>query len=393
MKRILPKLAFIPFVLAIVFASKFMWARIWEPAPTPTEEMAAATPVAMESSQIQVALLLDVSGSMQGLLEQAKAQLWNIVNELAVAQQGGQQPDLQIALYTYGNANSYEDHSYAIQLTPFTEDLDRISEELFSLSTTGSNEYCGQVIQKSLNELAWADGEGDLRIVFIAGNEPFTQGPVNFQQACQDAKSRDIVINTIFCGEAMTGINGMWQQGALLAGGEFMSIDHNQQTVHVATPYDQQLSQLNQQLNETYIPYGNQGAVCKQRQVAEDSKAASLHSGNAAKRAISKGSRLYKNAHWDLVDACDDKAFDWEKVQTETLPDSLQQMNAAERKAAIMKAKAKRMQVQAEIKALSAQRKAYVAEQERKESGGQSLDSVMLKAVKLQAEKKAYEFK
>ena len=32
---------------------------------------------------IQMAILLDTSGSMDGLIEQAKAQLWKIVNELA----------------------------------------------------------------------------------------------------------------------------------------------------------------------------------------------------------------------------------------------------------------------------------------------------------------------
>jgi uncharacterized protein with von Willebrand factor type A (vWA) domain len=37
------------------------------------------------TAKIQVALLLDTSGSMDGLLEQAKSQLWKMVNELATS--------------------------------------------------------------------------------------------------------------------------------------------------------------------------------------------------------------------------------------------------------------------------------------------------------------------
>ena len=37
------------------------------------------------NAKIQVAILLDVSGSMDGLIEQAKSQLWNMVNILGRA--------------------------------------------------------------------------------------------------------------------------------------------------------------------------------------------------------------------------------------------------------------------------------------------------------------------
>ena len=38
-----------------------------------------------DSPEIKVALLLDTSNSMDGLIDQAKAQLWQIVNELSYA--------------------------------------------------------------------------------------------------------------------------------------------------------------------------------------------------------------------------------------------------------------------------------------------------------------------
>ena len=56
-----------------------------------------------EKSSIKVALILDTSNSMDGLIDQAKSQLWSVVNELAKARCDGQIPDLEIALYEYGN--------------------------------------------------------------------------------------------------------------------------------------------------------------------------------------------------------------------------------------------------------------------------------------------------
>ena len=49
--------------------------------------------------KIKIALLLDTSNSMDGLISQAKTQLWRIVNELALAKCDNEKPDLEIALY------------------------------------------------------------------------------------------------------------------------------------------------------------------------------------------------------------------------------------------------------------------------------------------------------
>jgi len=103
---------------------------------------------------IMIALLLDTSNSMDGLIDQAKSQLWKIVNEVAAAKsEDGKQPNIKIALYEYGNdgLSSYE--GYIRQVSALTEDLDVISEKLFSLSTNGGNEFCGQVIKNCLESI------------------------------------------------------------------------------------------------------------------------------------------------------------------------------------------------------------------------------------------------
>lgn len=68
-------------------------------------QMASAktTPIAVdENTKIQVALLLDTSNSMDGLIEQAKSRLWNIVNTLTTLKYSGKTPTIEIALYNMG---------------------------------------------------------------------------------------------------------------------------------------------------------------------------------------------------------------------------------------------------------------------------------------------------
>ena len=85
-----------------------------------------------------------------------------------------------------------------------------------------------------------------------------------------------------------------------------MSINHNQQTIHIASPYDDQILQLNIKLNKTYVYYGSQGNKKMEIQKNQDNNAANYSKENAVSRTVTKSSHLYKNSSWDLVDAEED---------------------------------------------------------------------------------------
>ena len=121
---------------------------------------------------IQMAVLLDTSGSMSGLIEQAKTQLWTIVNEFALAKRDGQVPMLQVGLYEYGKSSIPAKEGYIRMILPLTTDLDKVSEELFALKTNGGDEYCGKVIKSATESLAWSKSNDDMKMIVIAGNEP-----------------------------------------------------------------------------------------------------------------------------------------------------------------------------------------------------------------------------
>ncbi len=337
---------------------------------------------------IKIALLLDTSNSMDGLIDQAKAQLWEIINELSYAKCRNKSPNLQIALYEYGNDNLNQSGGFIRKILGFTDDLDDVSKELFSLTTNGGSEYCGTVIQASLENLDWGNNPDDLKMIFIAGNEPFTQGMVNYIDAASNAKEKDVIINTIFCGDYRQGVYSKWKDGAQLTYGDYMSINHNQKTVHIASPFDDLILQLNIKLNNTYIPYGKQGRRKIAMQNTQDSNAAGYSKSNAVSRTIAKGSHLYKNSSWDLVDAEAEVGFNYDDLKIEDLPENLKDKSMSEIKAFVKEKKREREQIQNKISDLNKKRREYIIINKDENSNG--FESAMIKALKKQAEKKNY---
>lgn len=346
-----------------------------------------------QKKKIKIALLLDTSNSMDGLINQAKSQLWKLVNELAAAKCDNEKPSLEIALYEYGNDGLPAAKGHIRQVSGFTSDLDLISEKLFSLTTNGGNEYCGQVINTSLNELDWKGDDGDLRIIFIAGNEPFTQGSVTPQTACANAKEKDVVINTIHCGSFEEGLSTGWKNGATCSGGEYMSIEHNRQTVYIDSPYDNELSTLNNKLNDTYVSYGTQGEMKKANQAAQDNNAGAYGAANKAERIASKTSSFYSNESWDLVDASKKKDFDVKKIKEDELPAQLKGKSAVEKEKYVAEKSAEREKIKSQIAELNKKRTQFIAEKQKNMStDDKSLDAAMMKAIKGQASKKKFVF-
>jgi hypothetical protein len=334
-------------------------------------------------------LLLDTSNSMDGLIDQAKSQLWKIVNELALAKcSDGTKPNIRIALYEYGNDGLPSSEGYIRQVSGLTTDLDLISEKLFALTTNGGNEFCGHVIRTSLNQLEWSASKADLKMVFIAGNEPFTQGRVPYQTACALAKEKGVVVNTIFCGAFHEGIGTSWKSGADLTGGTYMSIEQDRRTVYITTPYDDRIAAANERLNNTYIYYGRQGSKRKEMQSAQDKNAESYGLSNKVDRAVSKSTHAYKNSTWDLVDATEENSRAVAEASEEELPQEMKGMSVEQRKAYVDGKSRERKEIQAEIQTLNRKRQEYIASHTAEGEEETMLDGVMIKAIKEQAKSK-----
>jgi len=343
---------------------------------------------------VQIAILLDTSGSMEGLIEQAKSQLWKICNEFIKARQDGVAPEVQVALYEYGKSGLKAETGWIRQIQPLTQDLDKISEELFALRTNGGEEYCGWVIKCAVEELAWNPAADVYKAIFIAGNEPFTQGKVNYTESCKAAITKGIIVNTIHCGSEADGVNTKWKDGADLADGKYLLIDQNRAVVSIATPQDKEIAKLGVELNRTYLAYGVAGKASASRQVAQDANVATLAptSGAVVERSVAKASANYRNSAWDLVDAAKDKNFEVSKLKTEELPAAMQKMDSGERKAFIEKNAQERAELQTKINQLNREREKYVAQRMKEATGTNTLDAAMISAVREQSAKRNFKF-
>ncbi|KUJ55122.1 vWA domain-containing protein [Chryseobacterium aquaticum] len=347
-----------------------------------------------KDNKIQVALLLDTSNSMDGLIDQAKSRLWNIVNTLTTLKYNGQAPQVEIALYEYGN-DGLIDENYIRQVTPLTQDLDLVSEKLFALRTNGGSEYCGAVIRDASMNLNWDTNEKSMKLIYIAGNEAFNQGKINYQDVIAKAKSKNIYTNTIFCGSRDEGIQTFWQNGANIGDGKFFNIDSDRKVIYIETPYDIKISQYNSQLNDTYISYGSRGSEMKSKQALQDVNAESQSASNAVERAVSKSKKnAYKNDHWDLVDKVEkDKSY-ISSIREEELPSELKGKSKEEINKIVAQKSADRDKIQKEIEVLAKQRQAYIDAEMKKRgsSEGDDLGKAIEKSILELGKKNGYSF-
>ena len=343
--------------------------------------------IAADKPTIQIAILLDSSNSMDGLIDQTRSQLWKVVNALTDVRKDGQVPEFEVALYHYGNDSLPSHEGFNRQLTDFTPELDNVSEKLFEIDTNGGQEYSGWVIKSAVEQLNWDEDSDDFRVIFIAGNEPFDQGSVGWQEAIAQANAEDIIVNTIYCGSAESGERALWVAGADLASGANFNINQNRQIIVQESPYDDAIRELNTQLNSTYIPYGDDGIFGLTRQAQQDANAGA----EIVTRGSSKSSAYYRNASWDLVDAIEEEAVDLATLADDELPEELQGLTLEEKESYVAEVESERQEVQAKIRDLTDKREEYIRNLPVEEDRKDTLDYAMIQSLKEQLARKGFE--
>jgi len=393
---------------------------------TPVVELAdtAATP-----RDIDLALCLDTSGSMQGLIESAKQRLWALVNELALAEPT---PRLRVALLTYGSPGYGAESGWVRTAVALTDDLDMVSLKLFELSTSGGEEYVARVTRAASAELDWSTDPLALKMIVVAGNESAEQDmaggtpSATLEAACRSAIEQGIVVHSLYCAQAgrvqqrmnsaagaiqqvSTGATSAspatpaarpldaiaigWKRIATLADGAFAMIDQNRGVVVIESPFDDRLVALSTSLNATYIPYGNGAGWNLNNQIVQDVNAVGLNNEAAASRAQAKASKLYF-CSWDLIDSLIAERLTFEEIETESLPEDLRKLSSADLKARIDGQREARGKIQTDITAVSAEREAWLTTK-RTELGtdeSRAFDFPLRKAFRELAEARGFRF-
>ena len=351
---------------------------------------APAARAQVEGDPIDLVIVLDVSGTMRGLIDATRFNLWEIVNDLAEAEPT---PRLRVALVTYGNQRGSRYTGWVRMETDLTEDLDSVSERLFRLRSRGADEMVGRALKVALEDLDWSESEHALKLLFIAGNEPADQDPeFQFRWMSEAAADAGVFLSAVYCGRADAQGAETWKEMAELAEGRFTTIDHRAAAGVVETPFDADLAELGDLLNGTFVPLGRPGAEEKKSRIREDKHARSLGLAVAATRAQAKGSALYSSSS-DLVSRYESGELERFPVAERDLPRYLRRQEPEERLAVLAEMAELRRQILEQIADLSEQRRQFIAEQDTGNRGNsRSFGSVLRSTIRQKAEEFGYTF-
>jgi len=342
-----------------------------------------------EPRAVDVVICLDTSGSMEGLMDAARARVWDVVAELARMKPT---PELRVGLLTFGTEEGGPGAGWIVPHADLTDDLDAVYASLMGLTVQGGEEYVGRAIHTALDEMSWSTDWNALRILFVAGNESADQDVDNFdfRIEARAAQDRDIIINAMYAGNHEQAIVEHWPEVARRGQGAFSAIDPTIASIQIPTPYDESLLALNAHLNKTYVPYGPNGAAGLANQVAQDGNASRLGVQSCSSRIAAKGTSLYTNASWDLVDASLQETFEISSVAVHDLPESLQSMSSEELAAYVAQKRLEREAIQSEIQALSSKREGFIKNVRAQELASSDLGEAMKQAIREQAIKKGF---
>jgi len=326
---------------------------------------------------------------MGGLIEGAKAKIWAICNQIA----GGKPtPDLKVGLVAYRDKGD----DYVTKVFDLSDDLDAIHGHLKKFTAAGGGdtpEHVNQALYDAVNKIKWSTDKKTLRIIFLVGDAPphmdYTDD-VKYPDSCKKAVEKDILINSIQCGNDPECTKA-WKDIALKAEGSFAAIPQDGGVVAVATPFDEKLAKINTELARTTVAYGP--STTRAMTLAKVADAAALPKSEAAERAGFGGKESGTGGgavKGDLLKDLADKKVDLDKVKETDLPDELKKLKTTkERKEYLEKVEKRRKELQKEAVELDKKRSDYIAEEQKKKkgTGKDSFDNQVLVMLRKQARK------
>jgi hypothetical protein len=347
-------------------------------------------PTSTSAKHVDLVIALDTSSSMDGLIDAARAKLWDVVNVLSHARPA---PILRVGLISYGNDGYDARTGWVRKDAELTTNLDDVYEKLFALRTNGGSEYVARAVHDATSDMNWDQDQGSLKIIFVAGNEPANQDPqIPVERALGEARQRGIFVNAIYCGGDAAYEAAGWRQVASLGSGKYAAIDQNR-VVAINTPMDSELAKLSNELNKTYVGYGAVAKEKAHKQAAMDGLSGAAGAPVAASRAAAKASTLYRNDEWDLVDARAHGKKDVAHMQAGELPAPMQSMNEEQRTKYLDGKARERAELQKRIADLSQRRDQFISAERKKQAAGpKTFDDAVSSSVRTEAESAGFAF-
>ena len=224
------------------------------------------------------------------------------------------------------------------------------------------------------------------------------QDDVKYIRSCARAAQKDIVINTVQCGN-MPETGPIWREIAQRGKGEFFQVAQSGSAVLVDTPYDETIAGLSRTLDDTRLYYGDADHLSEmeaRRKTADDIYSAAAPAAVAKRPIFNSKAAGAKNfiGSQELVAALESGELDLAAVPRAEMPADLRGMIQSELRAHIEACGHERKQLQARIEGLAKKRQHFIEEKVRKEEdgGGESLDTKIYRCIQAQAAHKGIEY-
>jgi hypothetical protein len=316
---------------------------------------------------VEVAFVLDTTGSMGGLIEGAKRKIWSIATAIV---DSNPDADIRMGLVAYRDIGD----DYVTKTFDLTTDIQDLYAKLLELKARGGGDWpesVNEALDVAVNKLHWTEGSDARRIVFLVGDAPphmdYAQD-VKYPTTLAVAKQKGIIVNAVLAGDARD-TERVWRDIAQNGNGRFIPIPQDGgQVVIIETPYDADIIILQKQINGTVIPYGPRAfqkrTEDKTMQLSQVAAAAPAAASEMASY-LNKRSRLTSEAvtgDGDLVSDVAAGRQNLASIKDDELPDHLRTLKPEQRAAELDKQMKDRKALNEKLAGLVAKRDKYVAE-------------------------------
>jgi hypothetical protein len=342
---------------------------------------AAADPSEMDAKRltkpiVEVAFVLDTTGSMGPLIEGAKRKIWSIATAIADTNPNA---EIRMGLVAYRDIGD----EYVTKTFNLTTDIQDLYANLLELKARGGGDWpesVNEALEVGVTKLAWTQGPEIRRIMFLVGDAPphmdYKQD-TKYPDVIRTARDRGIVVNAVQAGGARD-TERVWREIAQRGDGRYIPIPQDGgQILVIETPWDIEIIELQGRINGTVIPYGPRAQRSSIEQKTAQAAAAPRSVASEMAGYLSKsGGRTGEavTGRGDLVGDVTSGRQKLDSVKDEDLPDNLRALKPVQRQAEIDKNAAERKALSARMADLVQKRDAYV-EQQRKNAPARPADS------------------
>jgi hypothetical protein len=337
-----------------------------------TTTNAAAKPV------VEVAFVLDTTGSMGPLIEGAKRKIWSIATAIIDC---SPEAEIRMGLVAYRDIGDI----YVTKTFDLTTDIQGLYADLLKLRAQGGGDWpesVNEALWVATTKLSWSYGHNTTRIMFLVGDAPphmdYPQD-MKYPDVMRLARQKGITVNAVQAGGARD-TERVWRDIAQMGHGDYIPIPQDGgHVVIIETPYDHDIIELQGRINRTVIPYGprqqRERVIEKREQYGQAPAAvASDMAGYMSKQRAGQANTDAITGDGDLLADVKAGRKALSSVKDEELPDELRRMSPSDRQAHVDRQASERAALNNRMTDLVNKRDAYVAEQ-RKKAPARSSDS------------------